>query len=49
MVYIDQVLHTYACQHSINFGMQNHFFEGQGFAEHQSSLLWSVSENAHNS
>ena len=23
------------------------FFDGRGFAEHQSSLLWSVSENAH--
>ena len=25
------------------------FFDRQGFAEHQSSLLWSVSEHAHNS
>ena len=29
--------------------MQNYIFDGRGFAEHQSSLLWLVSENAHNS
>ena len=27
----------------------NHIFGGRGFAEHQSSLWWSISENLHNS
>ena len=48
MVYCDHILHTYACQHSLTTGMQNHFFDGRGFAEHQSSLLWSFSKNANN-
>ena len=49
MVYFDHILHTYACQHSLATGMRNHLFDGRGFAEHQSSLLWSVSENPHTS
>ena len=49
MVYFDHILHTYACQHSLTTVMQNHLFDGRGFAEHQSNLLWSVSENPHNS
>ena len=42
-------MHTYACQHFLTTGMWTTFFDGRGFAEHQSSLLWSVSETPHNS
>ena len=34
--------------HSLTTGMQNTFFDGRGFAEHQSILLLSVSKNPHN-
>ena len=46
MVYFDHVLDTikYACQYSLTTGMQNYLFDGRGFAEHQSSLLWSVNK-----
>ena len=37
-------LHTYAYQHSLITGMRKR----RRFAEHQSSRLWSVSENVHN-
>ena len=49
MVYFDQVLQAYACQHYLTTGMCNSRFNGRGFAEHHFSRLWSVSENAHNS
>ena len=26
MVYLDQIVHTYVCQHSLTTGMQNHLF-----------------------
>ena len=45
-IFCSHFAYTYACQHS---GMQNHIFDGRGFAEHQSSLWWSISENLHNS
>ena len=44
MVYFDQILHTYACQHCLNTDMRSSLFYGRGFAEHQSDR--SVSENA---
>ena len=44
MVYFDHILHTYACQYSQTTGMQNHLFDGRGFAKHQFRRLWSVSE-----
>ena len=34
MVYFDQILHTYAYQHSLTNGLQNHIFNGRGFGEH---------------
>ena len=49
MVYFDQVLHTNAYQHYLTTSMCNSIFDGQGFAEHHFSQLWSDSENAHNS
>ena len=34
MVYLDQILHKYACQHSLTTGMcDSLFFDGRGFAE----------------
>ena len=47
--YFDHILHTYACQTFLTTGMRNYFFDGRGLAEHRFSMLWSVSENAHNS
>ena len=53
MVHLDHIMHTYACQQSLTTGMRNHLFgrQGvrQGLADHQSMLLWSVSETPHNS
>ena len=49
MAYFDYILHTNARQHCLTFGMCNSLFDGRGFAEHDFSRLWSVSENAHNS
>ena len=43
------ILRTYACQYSLTIGMQNRSFYRHGFAEQLSSLLWSASENPHNS
>ena len=37
-------LELHACQHCVSA-----FFDGRGFAEHQSSRNWSVIENAYNS
>ena len=34
--YIDQVLHTNACQHFLTTGMYTSLFDGRGFAEHLS-------------
>ena len=45
MVYFDHIIHSYAC----TTGMRNQVFDGRGFAEHQSRLLWPVIENPHNS
>ena len=39
MVNFDHILHTYA-QHPLTTGIRNHFIDGQGLTEHQSSLLF---------
>ena len=36
MVYLDQILHAYACQHCLITDMRKSIFDGRGFAEHQS-------------
>ena len=40
------IAYIYAFQHSLTTGMQNHLFDGRGFAEHQSSPFWSISEKS---
>ena len=44
MVYYDQILHAYACQHCLTTGKCNSLCDGQGFAEHQICRSSSVSE-----
>ena len=39
MVNFDHILHTYA-QHPLTTVIRNHFIDGQGLTEHQSSLLF---------
>ena len=41
--------HTHLLYFRLTTGMHKNLFHGRGFAEHQSSQSWSVSENAHNS
>ena len=48
MVYFNQILHTYACQHIEALAFITAFFGGRGFAKHQFGRSWSVSENAYN-
>ena len=50
-VYFYHILHTYACQHSLYkpLACEPTHFDRYGFAEQLFSLLWSVSENPHNS
>ena len=49
MAYFDHILHTNACQHYLTTGMRNSLIiDGRGFAVHNFSWLWIVSENAHN-
>ena len=43
MVYFEQMLHTYACQHFLTTDTHKSLFDGQGFAEYQSGRSWSVS------
>ena len=42
----DQILHTQV-NIPLPLACKTTFYDGRGFAEHQSSLLWSVSENHH--
>ena len=49
MVHSNQILHLNVFQHRLTTGMSNSLFGGQGFAEHQSRQLWSVSEMPQNS
>ena len=42
MVYFDQILHTYACQHYLTTCMSKSLVYGRGLAEHHFSQYWSV-------
>ena len=48
MVYFNHIVHAYACQHCLTTVSRNSLFDGKGFAEHQFSWPWSVSEIGHN-
>ena len=44
MLYLDQILHTCACQHGLSMACVRVFFDGRGFAEHQSGRSVVVTE-----